>query len=113
MLWRRWIEAAILSGALKAPGYAKDPEPYFDVEWRTPRWAWVDPLKDIQANREAIAQRVRSISSVIRETGNDPDDVFDEIQKERMKMEEMGIEPEHLTASAAQTEQDNGTQTAE
>jgi len=73
----------------------------------------VDPLKDIQANREAIAQRVRSISSVIRETGNDPDDVFDEIQQERLKMESMGIEPEHLTASAAQTEQNNETEPAQ
>lgn len=116
-IYPEWLRNGLLRGQIMLPTGKPLPRERFDkfnaATWQARRWSWVDPLKDIQANREAIAQRVRSISSVIRETGNDPDDVFDEIQKERMKMEEMGIEPEHLTASAAQTEQDNGTQTAE
>ena len=74
-VWRRWIEAAILSGALKAPGYAKDPEPYLDVEWRTPRWAWVDPLKDARAEIEQIQAGLKSRSAAIHELGYDPEDL--------------------------------------
>jgi lambda family phage portal protein len=44
-VWRRWLETAALSGALDLD----DPVAAWPVQWIPPRWDWVDPLKDIQA----------------------------------------------------------------
>jgi lambda family phage portal protein len=109
-IYPEWLKGSLMRGQILLPNGKPLPREKFSkfnsATWQARRWSWVDPLKDIQANREAIAQRVRSISSVIRETGNDPDDVFDEIQQERMKLEEMGIEPESLTANSDPMETD-------
>lgn len=69
---------------------------YENVSWQPRRWPWVDPLKDGQANLLAVKSRFTSISSIIRESGRDPDEVFREIQEEQQKLKEMGIEPEDI-----------------
>ncbi len=53
-IWARWMEAAVLAGALDLPGYASAPARWRAVQWIPPRWDWVDPLKDIQAQVLAI-----------------------------------------------------------
>ncbi|MGF1658641.1 MAG: hypothetical protein ACFCUS_04380 [Rubrimonas sp.] len=68
MARRRWsicarsssqIEA-VLAGALDLPGYAREPARYRAEQWIPPRWDWVDPLKDIQAQVLAIEARLLS-----------------------------------------------------
>ena len=48
-VWARWLETAVLAGALELPDFARSPARYRPVNWIPPRWDWVDPLKDIQA----------------------------------------------------------------
>ncbi len=68
-------------------------EKYKNVSFQGRRWSWVDPFKDVKANKEAIDARIKSLSSVIREQGGDPDEVFNEIAEEQKRMKELGIEP--------------------
>ncbi len=89
-VWRRWVEAAVLAGALRAPGYARDPEPYRDVEWRTPRWAWVDPLKDTRAEIEQIQAGLKSRSAAVHELGYDPEQVDQEIADDNARADALG-----------------------
>lgn len=109
LIYPNWLMQALGSGQILMPTGRPLPAGKFNKfnasTWQGRRWSWVDPLKDIQANEKAIQLRVRSISSVIRETGADPDDVFDEIQAEREKLEEMGIAPEVVTAALQQQQQ--------
>jgi lambda family phage portal protein len=104
-----WLMHQMLSKKITLPSGIPLPFSKFAkfnaATWQPRRWSWVDPLKDIKANREAIDARVRSISSVIRETGADPDDVFLEIQTEREKLDEMGIPPESIMGIQEQPEQ--------
>lgn len=99
-----WLQISLLLGNIRFTSGIPLPASKYDKfnapTWQGRRWPWVDPLKDIQANREAISARVRSISSVIRETGSDPDDVFEEIQAEREKLTEMGIPLDADTGTA-------------
>lgn len=94
-VYPEWLLHQLMERNILLPNGSALPAAKFDkynaATWQPRRWAWVDPLKDIKANREAIDARVRSISSVIREAGDDPDDVFLEIQTERAKLEGMGI----------------------
>jgi capsid protein len=61
-------------GKTRSPSYSK--------VWTPPKWQWVDPLKDVQAARLERLAGMTSLSEQIREKGNDPDAVFDEIERE-------------------------------
>lgn len=61
------------------------------VNWSPPKTSYLDPLKEIKANSEAINSGQISISQVIRESGQDPDEMFAEISRERKKLKELGI----------------------
>lgn len=61
--------------------------------WRGRRWASIDPLKDTQADERAVNMRFRSISDVIRDRGEDPESVFQEIADERRRLGELGVLP--------------------
>jgi len=48
-VWARWLETAVLSGALEILDFTASPARYRPVNWIPPRWDWVDPLKDGRA----------------------------------------------------------------
>ena len=75
-VWAAWIQAALLSGALKA-----DPNDsaLYDVKWVPPGWPWVDPLKDVRANVMEVRAGFKSRSNVVSEQGEDIEAVDDEI----------------------------------
>jgi len=70
-VWTRWLEAAALSGALDLPDMAKT-EP---VHWIPPRWDWVDPLKDIQAQLLGINAGLMSRRKAVEATGYDIEEI--------------------------------------
>jgi len=98
VIFNEWMDMALLVGIPIGNNGAvlnrASGDRYKNVSWQPRRWSWVDPKKDIDANVIAIDRNIRSTSSVIRELGGDPDDVFSEIAEERAKMKEMGITPE-------------------
>ena len=69
-VWQRWLETAVLSGALDA-----DPATARPVQWIPPRWDWVDPLKDIQAQVLAMEAGITSRRKVVEATGYDIEEV--------------------------------------
>ncbi len=60
-------------------------------KWTMPQMAYVDPLKDVMATKEAIKGGLTSLSEGIRERGDDPDKVFAEIADERARLLSLGI----------------------
>jgi len=69
-VWQCWLETAVLSGALDA-----DPATARPVQWIPPRWDWVDPLKDIQAQVLAMEAGITSRRKVVEATGYDIEEV--------------------------------------
>ena len=69
-VWWRWLEMAVISGALDA-----DPAAARPVQWIPPRWDWVDPLKDIQAQVLAMEAGITSRRKVVEATGYDIEEV--------------------------------------
>ncbi len=80
--WRRLMDTAFLSGALGVPDYAKRRREYLRARYRFPKWEWVDPLKETQADIKEIEAELSSRSEKIRERGRDPERVRREIEKE-------------------------------
>ena len=100
-IWRRFIATAILSEALPGGVEGADLSPWFAVEWACPAWEWVDPLKDVQADREAVAAGFKSRQEVIESRGRDPEAVDAEIAAD-------SFAPVDTTGPASnQSEEDN------
>lgn len=74
----RWLDGALLTGSLGNLGFA-DRARLADADWQPRRWQWVDPTKEVGAQKTAVECGFKSRLQVIREQGFDPDQVDEEI----------------------------------
>jgi lambda family phage portal protein len=78
-VFEEWLNMSLVSGGLKTAAGISLPASKFDKfnmpEWKPRRWAWVDPLKDVQAEISAIGARLKSRQQSISEDGGDMEDV--------------------------------------
>ncbi|MDG1116800.1 MAG: phage portal protein [Flavimaricola sp.] len=86
-IWRRWLETAVLSGALDIG----DPAVARPVQWIPPRWDWVDPLKDIQAQVLAMEAGITSRRKVVEATGYDVEEVDRENAADAARTKDLGL----------------------
>ncbi len=70
-VWQRWLTLEMLAGRLNAPGFESDPDRYLVPRWITPGWAWVDPQKEISAQKEAVEAGFMSRREVVAGRGLD------------------------------------------
>jgi lambda family phage portal protein len=82
-VYEEWIETALLAGAIKLPNGAALPASklfkFRQHAWQGRRWAWVDPLKDIQASALAIDRALASPQQIAAQSGRDVEDILDDI----------------------------------
>lgn len=84
-IWRRFVTTALLTGNL--PLDSTQPlDQYFRVRWLTPRWEWVDPAKDLTAEKLAHELGIKSRSESIGERGRDPAQVDREIAADNFRL---------------------------
>jgi lambda family phage portal protein len=88
---RRWLDSVALNGVLALPRYVRDPDRYRRVKWITPKWEWVDPLKDRQAEALAVDQGWKSRSDVIEAEGFDAEEVDARIAADQERERRLGI----------------------
>ena len=86
-VWRRWLEAAVLAGELEP----RDLAGALPVQWIPPRWDWVDPLKDIQAQLLAIEAGLLSRRKAVEATGYDIEEIDRENAADRDRAEGLGL----------------------
>ena len=90
-VWARWLETAVLSGGLDLPDFARSPARYRPVNWIPPRWDWVDPLKDIQAQVLAMEAGIISRRKVVEATGYDVEEIDRENAADAKRAGGMGL----------------------
>lgn len=92
-VYENWLKMALFMQQIRLVGnglplredlYDK----YLRVSWQPPRWDWVDPQKDIIAKREAVALGAMTVPEIIRERGQDPDDLLAEAAEWDQKVAE-------------------------
>lgn len=88
---RRWLDEAVMAGVLSLPGYAKDPSPYLNVQWATPAWPWVDPLKDGQAAQVAVRNGFTSREAIVAEQGEDVVAIDTQQASDNQRADELGL----------------------
>lgn len=80
---------------------------YRPARFQGRRWDWVDPLKEITAKEKAYFLRITSLSQIIRERGDEPEEVFKEIAEEKEQLELLGIAPENVMSKIKKEEKDD------
>lgn len=90
-IWRRWITDAVISGEADIPDFLDNQRKYCTVKWIPPRFDWIDPLKDIQAEKLAVDNGFKARSDVIEESGFDPEETDRRIAADQKREKDMGI----------------------
>lgn len=65
---------------------------FLNVRWQARGWAWVDPLKDQQANDAAVAAGHRTNSSIVAAQGEDLEEVYETLEWEKELAKAHGLE---------------------
>lgn len=86
-IWARWMETALLAGAIEL----EDAAATRAVQWIPPRWDWVDPLKDIQAQVLAMEAGITSRRKVVEATGYDIEEVDRENATDMKRAADLGL----------------------
>jgi capsid protein len=99
-IFLKWLEVQLLNQNLNLPfsKFAK----FATADFRPRRWAWVDPMRDVQANLAAIAGGLKSRNEIITETSDrDFTETADELAKEKEYAAQVGIELPAVNAVGA------------
>jgi lambda family phage portal protein len=85
-VWQRFVLTEILTGRLT--GRLEDLLP---VQWIAPGFAWVDPLKDVQAELAAIAGGLMSRRQAVAGRGYDVESVDAELAADKARADRHGL----------------------
>jgi len=82
-IYDAFVEHAYLAGLIRTPDKA--------VDFSPPKWDYVNPKQDVEADLAEIGGGLSSFSEKLRQRGYDPDVVFAELKGDIDKLKEMGI----------------------
>jgi lambda family phage portal protein len=80
-VFEQWLEMAWLSGAVDLPNYAGNEKTYKAVRFVPRGWSWVDPVKEVNAYKDAVRSGFMTVSDVVAASGQD----FDELVTQRKR----------------------------
>ena len=90
-VWQRWMDQAVLSGALAMPEYQKKWRAYQAVKWIPQGWVWVDPLKEFNAVVLAIRSGLLSRAEAVSTYGYDIEEIDREIAADNKRADELNL----------------------
>lgn len=92
-VWRRFIREAVLAMAIpvRASEFLARAREIMRVKWIAPRWEWVDPFKDRQAEKLAVDSGFKARSDVIEAEGYDPEETDARIAADKAREKKLGL----------------------
>jgi lambda family phage portal protein len=104
-VWDNFIDAMRASGALAIPREINLTTIY-NATHTVPPMPWIDPVKEVTAAQLAEERMYTSRTRIIRQRGDNPDQVNREIQRDRAEREKRGLMPT-VEPAAAPVESDD------
>lgn len=90
-----WLQAAILGGSIttfKPSQFVSDPRSFGKrIRWITPKWDWIDPLKDLTAEKLAVDSCFKPRSDVVEAMGYDAVETDELIAADQARAEGLGL----------------------
>lgn len=91
-VYQAWLAQAALSGAISMPGFRRNARDYMRAKWIPPKFEWVDPKKDLDAEVVAVQNGFKARSDVIEGSGSDPEETDDRIAADKEREKGMGLD---------------------
>lgn len=85
VVYTEWVEQAVLHKAVRignTPLKLERIDQYVQAVYQGRRWKYVDPTKEVNSERLQHKGMLKSISQTIRERGDDPEAVFNELAED-------------------------------
>lgn len=98
-LFRMWARMSVLYHDAYLP--TQRPRVVMGGKFRGRGWDWVDPSKDVEANRKALATGQTSLARVAAQRGIDRDELLNEIVEDQEAMRARGLTPNYTDDSSA------------
>lgn len=89
-IWKAFIDALYLAGELPSD-YLGNKDKYQEVAWLAPGWSWIDPVKEVNANKEAIKSGLTTLEDVCASSGRDWEEVLEQRKLEQDRAKELGV----------------------
>lgn len=105
---KNWLKWALLAGALN-PLEISEYDKLNVPEIRGRRWGYVDPVKDVTANKIAVEEGFKTRKDVIEEYGGNKEDVDAELRKDKPLKDELGLGSKGNITIEEVTEEENGS----
>ena len=91
-IYESFVISCYLAGLINPPGFWENKEKWFYHEWVTEPRRWIDPQKEANANKIAIATGQKTFQQICSENGRDWKQVIDEIAEAKEYAAEKGID---------------------
>lgn len=85
-----YLDRAVLAGALDIPGYDELREDVSETLWVPQGWPYSHPVQDVDATVKSVRGGLTSRSAAILTTGEDPEEVADQIQADNADADARG-----------------------
>lgn len=97
-LFPEWLDMAVLAGKVSIP--VVDPGRLCAPVWYPRGWSWVDPQKDTDASKAAIAGAFTTLQAVCAEQGGDWEEILVQRAAEQKRAKELGLFLDYTTKGA-------------
>ena len=81
-----------MAKSLDIPDYFTNPEKYTECKWIAKGMSWIDPIKEVNANRIALETNQVTLQEVAAERGRDWRAILEQRAKEKQLMKKLGLE---------------------
>lgn len=103
--WVSWVDAALLAGITVRPAGMTDRDLYRVVH-NPPRWEYMHPVQDVQADAAAVAAGFTSRRRVVASRGDDVEQIDEERAEDMAREEKLGLTTEPAAGAAPEPEPD-------
>ncbi|WP_257744436.1 phage portal protein [Burkholderia glumae] len=90
-VWRWWVDACALSGAMPMVDYYRRRRDYMRVRWVPQGWPYIHPVQDVTAKRMEIRSGLASRTGAVLSRGDDPEQVDQENAADLARERRLGI----------------------
>ncbi len=95
-IFEEWLQWAVLAGEVRMPPeYYSDFERFSAAVWIPPGWDWIDPLKEVSANKIALETSQTTLQKICAQRGEDYRDVIAQRAAEQKLLKELGLVTEN------------------
>jgi len=91
-IWEAFVDAVVLAGLVKIPGYWANKDLYLAADWITPGWAWIDPTKEANADVTLMQNGGMTLAQWCAGRGDDWEAQLEQMAKEKEYAENLGLD---------------------